>query len=429
MSSMHSEFQAFVATVFRACLRLPAVSGVTIAFLAALVCSPVAAEDYKFGPMDKLNIRVVDWQPSDGTFRQWTALTGEFTIGPDGTLSLPFAGEVKAQGRSAHEVATDLSHALQEKLGLVEPPATSVEISEFRPIFVAGEVQTPGKFPFDPEMTVLKAISLAGGMRRSLSSDQRFERDLLSAKGNYDLLLTERERLLVQQARLEAELRNDADFEFADSSDEGDHPGQQDMVADEKALMLSRQQGLSAQRSALEERKVLLEDEVSTLTKNKEAQSRQMDLIKLEIARTGKLADQGLILSSRILSLELTASDTQSKLLDLDTATVRSKQEIGRVSAELVELGNKQKTDVIAELQKTKAAIKANDLNLKMYAGLMTEALTNAPAAAGLAGTRSEDLLKYTVMRTTNGTTEEISALESTALRPGDLVKVSLIER
>ena len=227
---------------------------ISVALVALLIGWPAAAEAYKLGPMDKLNIRVVDWLPGEGTFRQWPALTGEFAIGPDGMLSLPFAGELKAQGLSTQEVATDLAMALQQKLGLVDLPATSVEISEFRPIFVAGEVQTPGKFPFDPEMTVLKAVSLAGGMRRSLSGDQRFERDLLSAKGNYELLRAERERLSIQQMRLEAELQDDGELEFATPSDKSNLAEQQDLIAKEKALMLSRQKSLSAQRSALEER-------------------------------------------------------------------------------------------------------------------------------------------------------------------------------
>lgn len=427
MSSPRREFALF-ATMARACVGRSTRLGLAAGFLAMLVGSPAMADDYKLGPMDKLNIRVVDWQSGEDTFRQWPALTGEFTIGPEGALSLPFAGEIKAEGRSTQDIATDLALALQAKLGLAEPPATSVEISEFRPIFVAGEVQTPGKFPFDPEITVLKAVSLAGGLRRSLSGDQRFERDLLSAKGNYDLLHAERERLAVQLARLEAELKNSGDFDLAITSDKDDGAEQSDLIAKEKALMLSRQASFSSQRSGLEERKALFENEVSTLTKNKETQSRQMDLIKIEMARAKKLAEQKLVSTSVVLSLELTASDTQSKLLDIDTATVRSKQEISRVSAELVELGNTQRTEVITELQKTKAASKENELKLKMYAGLMTEALTNAPAAASVTGTRPEDLLEYTVMRTTGGKTEEIPAHENTPLRPGDLVKVSLAD-
>lgn len=398
-----------------------------LAALAALLGWPAAAEDYKLGPMDKLKIRVVDWQASEGTFREWPALTGEFAIGPEGMISLPFAGAINAKGRSTGELATEIAVALQQKLGLVEPPATSVEISELRPVFVAGEVQTPGRFPFDPEITVLKAVSLAGGLRRSLSGDQRFERDLLSAKGNYELLVAEHDRLMVQQARLEAELRNDEYLKLGTMSNKEENPAHTGLVAQEEAIMHARRQALLSERAALEERKALFEDEVSTLEKNKDTQARQMDLITLEIDRAKKLAAQRLVSSAVVLTLELTGSNTRSKLLEIDTATVRSRQEIGRVSAELDALSNQQRTSTLTELQRTRAALKENELKRKMYAGLVTEALTNAPAAASLADAEPEELLKYTVMRTVDGKTDEIPATENTPLRPGDLVKVSLV--
>lgn len=394
---------------------------------AAWLAGPAMAADYRLGPMDKLSIRVVDWQSAQGAFREWPTVTGEYTIGPSGSLSLPFAGEVKAEGRSTKEVAEDITRSIQVRLGLREAPATSVEILEFRPIFVAGEVHTPGKYPFDPEMTVLKAISLAGGMRQSTSFDQRFERDFLNAKGNHDVLNAERQQLLVQLARLEAELGQKEGIDIAEPPAGGPQTDFPALVEKERALMQSRQESLLLNRNALEEAKTLYQNEVSALAKKKETQFRQMDLIKSELDRTGKLANQGLVVSSRVMGLEITAADVESKLLDLDTAAVRAKQEISRLNKDIIELDNDRKTEVLTELQKTQAALRENALKTDMYKGLMMEALTNAPVAASLTGTRPEDLLRYTILRTKNGKTEEISATENTPIQPGDLVKVSLI--
>ncbi|TIT91826.1 MAG: hypothetical protein E5W55_19340, partial [Mesorhizobium sp.] len=61
------------------------------AALAMSLLTPqmAAAEDYRLGPQDKLNIRVAEWQTVDGTFRDWSAINGDYSVGPAGTLSVP----------------------------------------------------------------------------------------------------------------------------------------------------------------------------------------------------------------------------------------------------------------------------------------------------------------------------------------------------
>ena len=47
--------------------------------------------------------------------------------------------------------------------GLILKPSVAVEVSTYRPFYILGEVNTPGQYPFRPDMTVLTAISIAGG--------------------------------------------------------------------------------------------------------------------------------------------------------------------------------------------------------------------------------------------------------------------------
>jgi polysaccharide export outer membrane protein len=46
---------------------------------------------------------------------------------------------------------------------LIKTPSVAVEISQYRPIFVLGEVSRPGSYAYQPDMTVLTAVALAGG--------------------------------------------------------------------------------------------------------------------------------------------------------------------------------------------------------------------------------------------------------------------------
>ncbi|TIT25508.1 MAG: sugar ABC transporter substrate-binding protein, partial [Mesorhizobium sp.] len=55
-----------------------------VAGLALLLAVPAIAGDYQLGPQDKLNIRIAEWQTVEGTFRDWSAINGEYSVGPAG---------------------------------------------------------------------------------------------------------------------------------------------------------------------------------------------------------------------------------------------------------------------------------------------------------------------------------------------------------
>lgn len=88
-------------------------------------------------------------------------LTGEFQIGGTGTISFPLIGEVPAQGKTA----TELQQALTTRLadGYLRNPRVAVEVTTFRPFFILGEVERPGRYPTAEGMTIGRAVALAGG--------------------------------------------------------------------------------------------------------------------------------------------------------------------------------------------------------------------------------------------------------------------------
>jgi exopolysaccharide production protein ExoF len=393
--------------------------------LSAFCWSAARADDYQLGPADKLSIKVVEWQAAEGVFRDWPAITGEYTISPTGTLAVPFGGEIKAGGKTTSEVAAALAKSLQQKLGLVTLPEASVQVSQFRPVFVAGDVQTPGQLPFMPEMTVMKAVSVAGGMRRGAETSQRFERDFLSARGNYDVLIAERDRLLIRRARLQAELNEETTIK----PPPGLSPGSatQKLISDEAAIMRTRKNSLDLQLNAIEELKRLYQGEITSLEKKMVVQGRQMELIRKELANVGGLADRGLVVSSRVMGLETSVADMESKLLDLGTASLRAKQEINKANRNASDLENERKAELATELQKTESALDENRLRITMYKDLMTEVAVNAPAALSV-GDGSAPTMQYSIIRMKNGQPTEMTATETTALIPGDVVRVTVAQ-
>lgn len=88
-------------------------------------------------------------------------LTGEFIIGADGNLSFPLTGDIKAAGVTPADLGDRITTALAS--GYLAKPMVSVEVKNFRPIYVLGEVNKPGEYPYTADMTVLAAIAKADG--------------------------------------------------------------------------------------------------------------------------------------------------------------------------------------------------------------------------------------------------------------------------
>jgi polysaccharide export outer membrane protein len=107
---------------------------------------------YHLGPGDQ--VRVITFGGDQ--------LTGEFRVSDEGTIAVPLLGPVQAAGLTPVELSRRLVKELQEHK-LIKDPSVSVEVISYRPFFVLGEVNKPGRYPYEPGMTVLTAVSIAGG--------------------------------------------------------------------------------------------------------------------------------------------------------------------------------------------------------------------------------------------------------------------------
>ena len=107
------------------------------------------------GPGDLVEVRVFQEPDHSGIWR----------VSPEGTIDYPLCGKVALEGRTTSTAADSLRECLTRYL---RRPQVSVLIREYnsKKIFVFGEVQKPGTFPHDGEMTIIQAITLAGGFTK-----------------------------------------------------------------------------------------------------------------------------------------------------------------------------------------------------------------------------------------------------------------------
>lgn len=118
------------------------------------------AADYRLGVGDRIRLT---------TFRH-EDLSGEFELDGRGFFSMPLVGQVYAYGRTARQLEHEIELALQSGGYLVEPQV-GVEVLNYRPVYVLGEVQAPGSYPYVDGLTVESAARLAGGLNPGADRD------------------------------------------------------------------------------------------------------------------------------------------------------------------------------------------------------------------------------------------------------------------
>ena len=107
---------------------------------------------YKIGAQDVLNISV--WKEPD--------LTQTVPVRPDGKISMPLLNDVQAAGLTPTELRDHIAEALKK---YVTDPVVTVIVTQINSerVYITGEVTHPGAFPLVPGMTILQALSSAGG--------------------------------------------------------------------------------------------------------------------------------------------------------------------------------------------------------------------------------------------------------------------------
>lgn len=116
---------------------------------------------YKLASGDVIRIRV---------FGEADLSLDEVRLNDAGTFSYPFIGDVRAKGKTAAEIEQILTQSL--KGDYLVDPRVSVSVLKYREFFISGEVKAPGGYPFQPGLTLRRAVALAGGLTERASENR-----------------------------------------------------------------------------------------------------------------------------------------------------------------------------------------------------------------------------------------------------------------
>jgi len=131
---------------------------VALVFLMLYSATSHANSNYKLGAGDTIRINVYNEED----------LSMEYLVSSSGQIEYPYLGKLKVLGQTAEQLQQTITQGLEDDY-LIDPKV-SVNVVQYRMIYVNGEVAKPGGYNFQPGLTVEKAIALAGGFTERAST-------------------------------------------------------------------------------------------------------------------------------------------------------------------------------------------------------------------------------------------------------------------
>jgi polysaccharide export outer membrane protein len=129
-------------------------------------------EDYHIGPRDVIEIRVEDAEE----------LSGSFAINADGTFIMKYLRRLKAEGKTPEELATLIEDGLRGRY--LKDPQVLVSVKQYhsRTFFIQGSVRRPGVYQIEGRPSLLKLITVAGGLADNYGSSAYVIREIKPKK-------------------------------------------------------------------------------------------------------------------------------------------------------------------------------------------------------------------------------------------------------
>jgi glycosyltransferase involved in cell wall biosynthesis len=389
---------------------MPRVLVVLVALLAGLQSGPAHSE-YILGPGDKLDITVSGSPPHRAA------------INADGQVAVPQVGYVGLTGLSLAAAQRRLQDAYRDKKVLLNADVL-LDIDEYRPFYITGDVAHPGAYPFRPDITVRQAVALAGGldMIRFHFGENPFIRGA-DLRNEYESLKAENLRVRLRQRRLQAELQGKADADFGDPDSLSVSP-----AAFNQAVTLEKEQ--------LKERVGLLQKEISSL--KAAINNTQQDLNTLADGikvgsesvkqEEGQLAvmksnfDKGVIPATRLSEQQRDLAYAKSQYLAGLSQSWIARKSLGDLQLQLEQAIQSNREKALSELADSGLALEKIKSQLKAVA----EKFTIVGGARSALYMNSDNDVAVEIHRKTGDAVNALQATVDTAVVPGDVIEVDL---
>jgi len=373
------------------------------------------------------------WGRYDGAesgFQQRPEMSGEFTVGDDGTISVPMLGTFSTVDSTPQQLRAALEVAYKK---LMHRTAFVTITSLIRPpIYVLGPVKTPGKFEYTPNMTVLQAIALAGGIKTSENEPgtmQRIEkvREILNRRAALEIMAD----LYAREAVLEAERDQVAPDAPATLIQLVGETKARQMIAAaagrRRAIVEARRsqrQGVDDQLQAARQQVKLLSDT------NLQTLDNVIELHERRLVALRRLSYGGNANNLQVLNAETELQNAKARRDDVVNRLTQAKQQVGQFEQQNAQFAATQRSDLDTALLSLRQQIADNEQRNMASEGVlatMNGTGTMEVAYSTDSGKNGVPHWTFEIVRQTPNGHVQFTAEGITTLIPGDLVRIVLL--
>jgi polysaccharide export outer membrane protein len=376
--------------------------------VALLPATALADDNYVIGKGDVVEINVVNLP----------ALHHRLTVGPDGKIAVPPLGTLVAAGLTTEQLQSAMQKQLIEK-NVARDPDVVVEIAEYRPVFLDGDVAKPGEYGYRADLTVRKAVAKAGGYGPLAQQGLTSLMEGARAKGEVGSLAIEIARQRLKVLRLNAELADEPELAIPHSTDSAVDPELfASLAKTEVAQFVADSADRETQRAYLQRLLQTAQSELEFLNRASKEQQQQLSHQMDDTARARDLLQRGIGTVVRTEDEERAIGMLQWQNLDVQARLQHANGQIADTTRQLQGYDDQRKMRLLNELRESSAEIGK--------LGQELAAARDRLKYAGGAGAVEESLVHVVIYRTVNGAEQRLGAEPDTALMPGDMVQITV---
>jgi polysaccharide export outer membrane protein len=383
-----------------------------------------AAEPYRLSPGDVIEVALAGLPEQ----RQ------RVTIQLDGTVALPAVGSVVVAGLTATELQARMEALIptkvfryrtpdgREQVQVVRPGDVTAWIVEYRPIYVTGDVLTPGQQAFRPMMTVRQAITVAGGYSLLRSRAGQMGADPVDLRRDHDTLWADYLKEYFHALRTRAELDGQETFD--------QRPPKSSPLPAAAAMAIAQPEAESlkisnadyrSERSFLERAEKEASEQVTVLVQREAEEEKGVEADSQELERVNKLFGSGALVSTRVSESRRALLLSSSRRLETTVQLMRTRFQVEEYGRQLGRIANQRQITLLRELRDANAHLA--DLRVKIQA--VSEKLRPLGNVSSLPAAGNSMRSDVVIVRKAGAQWQRLPATEDTAVEPGDVIEAA----
>jgi polysaccharide biosynthesis/export protein len=354
-------------------------------------------------------------------------------VDQSGIIVLPVLGPLKVLRKTIEDVRTEVIEGLKPK-SLPQrssdgtenwkgfyPDQIVIDIEEFRPVYIDGDIAAPGAQIFRPGMTVRQAVAAGGGYR--ISDIENPELKAADLGGRLDVLRLKYQESEIRAARIEMQLSGAKTIEVPDAArDPSLESRRNEALQQEQKHLEAVYVDQEKERASIELAITKAADRMGYLKEQQKVDQAGAAADAAELDRIKKLFEKSLVQITRVNDAQRAVLLSATRALQTNAEIARLERDQGELQRSLEKLTDQSRIDLLADLQTERAAMTQMRAEMDSLAKQIAYVKQLRSDLVGESGRR----ITIGVTRSNDGQAATTEATEDTLLAPGDTITITL---